>query len=663
MGDRSACWGSTGERPRAPEMPTRLTIGSVACFAGWLLAAVVGCGQPATEPAAAPRVTATPDELVVEFDRPRPLDRVAVETADGQPVVQLRALGTQPRFAWTLAWPGPGRYRARLYTAAGDRNQSAEIGFQLEAETSPVRASLELPAGQDSWTLGDGQTRRVAVPADGRFALSLIVQQRQQVATRWQWQIDWPAEWKIDHDRAENARPTGEPLAGSWSDETSLAADYRQRQWTLPAPRRPVVLPLRFAWWPAELGSQRPATARSVAARLEVVPASAEQLEQALVVRGVTLPVDSTGQRDWTQPSGTLMQPSAGFSWMRKWWPGAWQLANPHEPRAWQAVELENRGAAALNLLVEADVTLPERDEALSKFGPPAWLAPRGGAAVQQWLQIGGGQTASVRLPVYLDADTPPGHYRRRIRVFALGALRPVREIDQPLRVIRLGSWAAALGGGTLLAAPLAWAAGALWLAWLSRRLASDALATIGLMAGLQFVISLASRLAGDLLAGFLGPFSHLVTGLVSEGVLTGLMAATVVLLPRPGTWTVLSLAVFTLNAVFSGQLGLVDLLFVTVGVAWGESCLLLAGVTWPARRARAPLPSGWGAAWRLAAALGMANALTLLTQYALQQVLYRLYFAAWYLALMTLVTGLLYGAVGAAWGARLGQRLQRSVA
>ncbi|MEZ6069801.1 MAG: hypothetical protein R3C10_05870 [Pirellulales bacterium] len=153
-----------------------------------------------------------------------------------------------------------------------------------------------------------------------------------------------------------------------------------------------------------------------------------------------------------------------------------------------------------------------------------------------------------------------------------------------------------------------------------------------------------------------------------SEGVASMLLAAVVVIRPLPGTALLSIATVFLLNALFSGQFGVVGIWMVLISVGCFEIGLWVFGVT---RHAAAPAGSatcGTGTpgpatcrlAPRVAAAIGLANAATLLGQYCIVQEMYRLFFADWYVAAVVLITGLGYGAAGAALGTALGARLRR---
>ncbi len=188
-----------------------------------------------------------------------------------------------------------------------------------------------------------------------------------------------------------------------------------------------------------------------------------------------------------------------------------------------------------------------------------------------------------------------------------------------------------------------------------------DGLTMIAMLGSAQFAISFLARWTNNVLAVALGPLAIFVAGLGNEGLTSLVLATTVVLAPRIGTLTLANVTVFLLNGIFSGQLGLTDLVFVGTSVAVGELALGAAGVTAGPYRLDRHRLGPWGLA-RLALAIGAANAGALGLQYCLYQVWFRLMFAPWYVAAVTLITGLGYGALGAAVGGRLGRSL-RSVA
>ena len=192
-------------------------------------------------------------------------------------------------------------------------------------------------------------------------------------------------------------------------------------------------------------------------------------------------------------------------------------------------------------------------------------------------------------------------------------------------------------------------------------RVGVEGLATIGLIAGMQFAISYTSVILNTILRPLFGPFSTFVTGPGDEGLPCLLLAALIVLLPRPGTLMLNYATLFVLACIFGGSFGLVPILFVTVSIVLGECILAAARVT---TGSELKLPGDRpppGVVWRVGATIGLVNAAPLLVQYGLFQVFYRLEFATWFIAASVLIPGFLYGAIGGAIGVQLGYRLRRT--
>jgi len=192
------------------------------------------------------------------------------------------------------------------------------------------------------------------------------------------------------------------------------------------------------------------------------------------------------------------------------------------------------------------------------------------------------------------------------------------------------------------------------------RSVGNEGLATIASIASLQFLVSYASRLVGSVAATALGPLYVFVDGLGSKGLSCLFLGVLVALLPRPGVLTLALLTLFALNVITSGQVGLTALVFVTVSIALHESLAALCGVTIAGPRSIREARTPWQFVLGAGLAIGLANACALYTQYALYEVLLRLYFDTWYKLSVSIVTGLLFGGSGAACGVILGLRLRK---
>ncbi|HVU88564.1 MAG TPA: hypothetical protein VHD36_14685 [Pirellulales bacterium] len=193
-------------------------------------------------------------------------------------------------------------------------------------------------------------------------------------------------------------------------------------------------------------------------------------------------------------------------------------------------------------------------------------------------------------------------------------------------------------------------------------RLGNAGLATIASIAALQFTVSYAARVLGSVAGAILGPMYVFVDGVGSKGLSCLFLGVLVALLPRPGALALALSTLFSLNVLASGQVGLTALLFLTVSIVLHEGLAAALGLT--VGKAEDPRTSRAARLWfsaRVGLAIGAANGLSLYTQYALFEVLLRLYFDAWYKIAVSLITGFIFGGIGASIGALVGLRLRRA--
>jgi hypothetical protein len=205
------------------------------------------------------------------------------------------------------------------------------------------------------------------------------------------------------------------------------------------------------------------------------------------------------------------------------------------------------------------------------------------------------------------------------------------------------------------------WVGVAVWGRRVVDRIGTEGLVTIGLVAGLHFVVTYTSMIANMALRTLLGPMATFITGIADEGIPCLLVAILLTLYPRPGTLMLTNMASFVLNCVFGGFFGLMTVLFVTVSIVLGEGSLALMRVTTgPSLRTPRAVPD-WTIVFRVALGVGLANALPFPAQYGFSMALYRMHYPAWYIVAVTLFPGLIYGMLGAAVGTRLGYKLRRT--
>lgn len=640
----------------------------------WTAVALLATGCQSAGDGGSPRVAVSCGDgtLRAEFDEPVELLNVGVLDAAGSSLQDLPCAGRRRAFEVPFDWRPGASYRLRLRLADETLDRSLVAPDAVPA----LRGSIEAPLGQNVFAMAPPQARAAAesarsdppapeeeaievlLPEDGAVTLALVVECLRQSSTRYVWELTPSPGVALAEEAAADAAIAQLDRGRQTSGELALRHDYSQR-----------VVPLRIA---------ADAAAPQLRCLLRQWPdAAAAPLEQSLTIRfrsaagvdraglvevtDVVFPAGADGRRREEQLADAVALPHPLWSRVRRAVRAADALENNYDAYGTQAVWLTNRSRLPLSLLIETEVAHPGGGEPLLAFAPPEWLAPRSSAVSEHVLRLAPGETAAARVPLFARPEVVPGRYERRIRVYLVGDRRPLATAVRPLVVSR----GDALVSGVALAACAAALAGIAVAMLLGRRavrtIGVEGLATIALFAALHFACSYASRIGGNILAGLLGPFATFVAGLGGEGATSLLLAAAVVTIPRTGTFALSTVTVFLLNALFAGQFGLVDVLFVAVSAALGELCLALCGVTttpWLRRPARRiPLP----AVAAVAVSLGVANAATLYSQFCLIQVLHRLFFAAWYVTAVALITGLAYGGIGAGLGAVVGFRLRRT--
>lgn len=596
--------------------------------------------------------------LVLEFAEPTVLEGVTIHTADGEPIARLAAAGQRSRFALPFAWQPKTTYRVVI---EGD-GQVAELTLAAPEMRRVLVATLEAPPGQEAATFGQKTTCGFVVSSTGQVDLAVILENRQQIASQFELLVTSADNVSLSPNAAEpapvNATSTSLRFAGD------LQRQFEYRIVTVTATLAPEVstgvVTLELRYGNAADGNGE---SHQQVDRLEVRlrRAAADELAKLVTCDRVVFPADRLGHPQPEQLAGAIVLPNRVWLTLRRWlWPTE-QVRDRHAAYGQQAIDLTNQGDVALNLVVRSEVRDAATGEPLLAFAPPAFKAPRESATSVHLLRLRGGETATAIVPIYARPDVRPGHYVRHIEVSLLGTSEPLLVRELPLEVLRGDPLVSSVAAVSAVLSVLVWLALALFARRIVKRTGLEGLTTIALIAGLYFGASYTSRLVGDVLAAVTGPFYVFFAGVGNEGLTSLLWATLIVLLPRGGTILLASLVVFLLQAIFTGQFGVVDLLFVSVSIALAEMALALAGVTTGTSFTRPQAEPSAGQIARVAVALGCANAVTLFAQYCLIEVLHRLYFATWYVASVSIVTGLVYGALGAAIGARFGFRLRRT--
>ena len=194
-----------------------------------------------------------------------------------------------------------------------------------------------------------------------------------------------------------------------------------------------------------------------------------------------------------------------------------------------------------------------------------------------------------------------------------------------------------------------------------TRSLGNDGLATIASLAGLQFAVSYAAQIVGYAAGALVGTVLRVCRRDRQQGAVVPVSGNPDCAIAATGVLALALLTLFTLNVITSGQIGMLALLFIAVSTGLHELLAAAFGLT-TARAARSAGQRRDGSfIIRAGLAIGLANALALYLQYALYELMLRLYFDEWYKLAVAVVTGFVFGGVGAGCGAALGLRLRRT--
>lgn len=608
------------------------------------------------------------------FALPFELTRASIYSGKGALLAELPAAGLRRRYELPFAWD-PGRtYRVVVEGPAGKlAEKTITIEHSLVPDISgsafdprlvlvpkgPLRAAVQIPFGQPGFTFhrssssirGQLQypTYPVAASPGSTLQMGLQVECVRQAYSPFEFRFDFPASITVSCD---DPRVKLEAGRLTWSGELELEHDYEQVMVN-------IQIPPNFSDDVAILGG-RFVDADGIPRQLSIeLHTRAEPGKIELV--DVTFPSDSAGEPRPEQLADAVVLADPVWSRVHRLLRPTAPIANEHEPVGWQAVQLKNDGALPVSVRIESEVAEGNDSQPLLDFAPTTWIAPTESPTSEHLLAIPPHSTATAVLPLFARREVRPGRYERRLRIFPVGSTQEIAQTVRPLDVIR-GDAAVSI---SVLAALVGSLIAVLLVAWRGRRVVAgigvEGLATIGMMAAVQFAAAYVFRIGTHVLAGLLGPFAIFVTGLGNEGVSGMLMAATITLVPRVGAASLTLATLWLLNSLFTGQFGLVDIEFVILSCLACELTLALLGVTTTSQIRRPARHAPWSMVLRVALALGSAKALALYLDLCLVQVLYRLYFAPWYVLAVALCVGLGYGATGAAAGTVLGYQLRRT--
>ncbi len=372
------------------------------------------------------------------------------------------------------------------------------------------------------------------------------------------------------------------------------------------------------------------------------------------------MPTDPDGNLDVRRPRDTVVLPSRAVLALRRWIGISGDYVDYYAPVMYQSVVFENTGASPIPLAVSARVTQLDDNAPAAGFRAPDYVVGPDGTYTTT-AELAPGAKTPVVLPVYARSDVLlPGRYRSVVEARILGADVLVARVERLIDVRSPDVRALVV---TALAALVSVAGLVVFLA-AQRRIFKSFRVSELVLAALFATMTLAlavfpGSVLGPVFSAVAGPFAFLFQGIFFEAVRILVLVTLVVLVPRPGTVTLVSLVRYLLGGLVFGGFSPVDLLYFGSSVTLMEGALYFGGVT-GSRGVLSRREIGFGAVLYVALVVGLVNAGVQYATYCLNITLYRLYFAGWFIALAVGVNGFLYAVLGALPGLTLGRRLRR---
>lgn len=372
-------------------------------------------------------------------------------------------------------------------------------------------------------------------------------------------------------------------------------------------------------------------------------------------IQSVVTPVSADGTRQSGAEQNTLYVRDVQLENIRHRLTGGgavdWSTAFS-EPATYVLAELRNPKKDVRSLRFRAELVDRKTGAAVPGLVTPSGhsgMAPTARGATEAVISLDGNIVQGVVLPLYVDPfEIEEGDYSLRTTVWDESSSR---TNESPLTIVKKRN----VGFFALTVATICALGILLFSGKLCRRiktLGAGGDIAVALFASLAFgSVVLPVTLLGDFLHVFLGPFSSLVTGLLSGVLQYLLLFALLTLFRRPGVAALFFLMKWLLAGILFGRFTPVAALNYAVYIGVLETVLYASGFYRGEEITRTRL-------WLTALLAGVADmAITFLN---LEQLMffYRLYYADWFIGLFVIVNGLVYSSLGAFLGMKLGKKL-----
>ncbi len=373
-------------------------------------------------------------------------------------------------------------------------------------------------------------------------------------------------------------------------------------------------------------------------------------------IQSVVTPVSADGTRQSGAEQNTLYVRDVQLENIRHRLTGGgavdWGAAFS-EPATYVLAELRNPKKDVRSLRFRAELVDRKTGAAVPGLVTPSAhagiSAPATEGATEAVIALDGHVVQGVVLPLYVDPfKIEEGDYSLKTTVWDENSSR---TNESPLTIVKkrnVGFFALAVA--TICALGILLFSGKLCRR--IRTLGAGGDIAVALFASLAFgSVVLPVTLLGDFLHVFLGPFSSLVTGLLSGVLQYLLLFALLTLFRRPGVAALFFLMKWLLAGILFGRFTPVAALNYAVYIGILETVLYASGFYRGEDISKTRL---------LLTALLAGVADMAITFLNLEQLMffYRLYYADWFIGLFVIVNGLVYSSLGAFLGMKLGKKL-----
>ncbi len=381
-----------------------------------------------------------------------------------------------------------------------------------------------------------------------------------------------------------------------------------------------------------------------------------DEIATLISIEDVFMPTDEAGIFDARQQPDVISYPRPVLGRLGKWLGVKAEQSDYYEPISYQSVRLRNDGEQTIHLLVSA-VNLDTTSGSPVPFLAPPDEFNAGTNRSFAFASLAPQNSTDVPLPIFFNPSIAQegasrgfqgrGSYEREIEVRVWGSDTTILRAARPLHITTPNQQAlvitACAFAGTLAGLVLFFG----FHRSIFSRFTTKRLILVALFGTTIFVtVSIPSTLLANLVSALLGPASFLVTGLINETLYYALLTALLMLVPKPGVITLVSLARLLLGGVVLGLFNPITLVYT------GVSVLLLETGFKIARNGRHLLP--------LALAFGACDSIAVYVDFQISMTLYRLFYAEWYIVSRCVVDGFIYTFVGVLLGRRLGWGLWR---